>query len=113
MTDLRLSELLLYTRGHILQLASVLATMRFILWLCARIVTRSSISQVNGPQKSDWFFGNLTDIHFKDVGDPQLSWQKLYGSVFKVHGLFGVCFSKYIRSFCLLNRPAGGVPYDI
>jgi len=66
----------------------MLAAIRTVLFLYARL-SRSSISEVNGPPKSDWLLGNLTDFHFEDVADLQILWQKLYGSVFKIHGLFG------------------------
>jgi len=50
----------------------------------------NSISYIPGPEKSDLLFGNLTDLYFKEAGEPQFQWQEDYGQVFKVHGLLGV-----------------------
>jgi hypothetical protein len=86
---LRLFEPLPCIIGHILHLVLALAAILVVSSLYARL-TRNSITQVNGPPKTHWFFGNLTELHFEDVGDPQISWQKLYGSVFKIHGILGV-----------------------
>jgi len=51
---------------------------------------RVSISYLPGPEKSDLFFGNLTDLYFKEAGEPHFQWQEKCGQVFKLHGLLGV-----------------------
>ena len=57
---------------------------------------RISVSHIPGPKKSHLFLGNLTDIYFKEAGEPHLQWQEEYGEIFKVYGLFGVR-SPYLR----------------
>jgi hypothetical protein len=68
---------------------SVLVIYQFVQWVHHRL-TRRSISYLPGPQKTDWLFGNLTDIFFNEVGIYHFAWQKKYGHSFKAHGLFGV-----------------------
>jgi hypothetical protein len=72
-----------------LHAAAVVAAVCF-LHLLYRQSKRISISYLPGPEKSDPFLGNLTDLHFKEVGEPHFRWQEEYGQVFKVHGLLGV-----------------------
>jgi hypothetical protein len=69
--------------------AAVVAGVCFLRLLYRRH-KRISISYIPGPEKSDPFFGNLTDLHFKEVGEPHFQWQEEYGQVFKIHGLLGV-----------------------
>ena len=65
-------------------------TIVYFLPLFFRRYKRISISYIPGPEKSDPFFGNLTDLYFKEVGEPNFQWQEKYGQVFKLHGLLGV-----------------------
>jgi hypothetical protein len=77
------------TQAPFLQATTAVAAVCFIRILYARY-KRTSISSVPGPEKSDLFFGNLTDIYFKEAGEPHIRWQEEYGQVFKVYGLLGV-----------------------
>lgn len=70
--------------------AAAVAAIVCFLPLLYRRRKRISISYIPGPEKSDPFFGNLTDLYFKEAGEPHLQWQEEYGQVFKLHGLFGV-----------------------
>lgn len=67
-----------------------MATIVHFIRLLYRRHKRISISYIPGPEKSDPFFGNLTDLYFKEAGEPNFQWQKKYGQVFKIHGLLGV-----------------------
>jgi hypothetical protein len=62
----------------------------FIRWIYQRF-TRISISYLPGPAKSDWLFGNLTDLNFQEAGTSHFAWQKTFGTAFKIFGVFGVC----------------------
>lgn len=72
-----------------LQTAAVVTIACFI-HLLYRKRKRISISYIPGPEKSDPFLGNLTDLYFEEAGEPYFQWQEKYGQVFKIHGLFGV-----------------------
>jgi cytochrome P450 len=72
-----------------LHAAAAVAAVCFLRLLYRRS-KRISISHIPGPKKSDSFFGNLTDLHFGEVGEHHFRWQEEYGQVFKLHGLFGV-----------------------
>lgn len=76
-------------RASFLQTAAV-ATILWFIRLLYRRRRRISISYIPGPEKSDPFFGNLTDLHFKEAGEPNSQWREKYGQVFKIHGLLGV-----------------------
>ena len=76
-------------QASFLQTAAV-ATILYFLRLLYRRNKRISISYIPGPEKSDPFFGNLTDLYFKEAGEPNFQWQEKYGQVFKIHGLLGV-----------------------
>jgi len=52
--------------------------------------SRFSILGLPGPPKRHWFFGNLPDLDFEEVGVPHIAWQKQYGLSFKINGLAGV-----------------------
>jgi hypothetical protein len=77
-------------RASFLQTAAVVAVVWFLRLLYRRH-ERTPISYIPGPEKSDPFFGNLTDLYFKEAGQPNFEWQEKYGQVFKIHGLLGVC----------------------
>jgi hypothetical protein len=68
------------------------AAVAIVYFLCLLYRQRKhiSISYIPGPEKSDPFFGNLTDLYFKEVGEPHFQWQEEYGQVFRIHGLLGV-----------------------
>jgi len=76
-------------RAPFLQMTAV-ATIVYFLRLLYRRHKRISISYIPGPEKSDPFFGNLTDLYFREAGEPNFQWQEKYGQVFKIHGLLGV-----------------------
>lgn len=76
-------------QASFLQATTAFVAVCFIRALYARY-KRISISYIPGPEKSDLFFGNLTDIYFKEAGEPHIRWQEEYGRVFKVYGLLGV-----------------------
>ena len=70
--------------------AAAAAAIVCLLHLFYRRYKRISISYIQGPEKSDLFFGNLTDIYFKEAAEPHFQWQEEYGQVFKFYGLLGV-----------------------
>ena len=72
-----------------LHATAVIATAYFLRLLYRRH-KYISISYLPGPEKSDMFFGNLTDIYFRGAGEAHREWQEKYGQVLKVHGLLGV-----------------------
>ena len=76
-------------QAPLLSAAAVVAVV-FLLRLIYHRHKRISISYIPGPEKSDSFFGNLTDLYFREAGEPHFKWQEEYGQVFKVHGLLGV-----------------------
>ena len=79
----------------VVRVIATFAFLQLIRWLRNRF-TRISISYLSGPPKSHWLLGNLPDLDFKEVGVSHLSWQEKYGSVFKVHGSFGVRISRLV-----------------
>jgi hypothetical protein len=94
MPESPMPELWLYAEKNLVQTQAAVAVAFLLLlirWIYKR-VTRASISSLPGPAKSDWLLGNLTDLSFKDAGVPHIEWQKQYGPVFKIYGMFGVCF---------------------
>ena len=76
-------------RTSFFQTAAV-ATIVCCLRLLYRRHKRISISYIPGPEKSDPFFGNLTDLYFKEAGESNFQWQEKYGQVFRTHGFLGV-----------------------
>jgi len=76
-------------RAPFLHAVAVVAVVCFFCLIC-RQHKRISISYIPGPEKSDSFFGNLTDLYFREAGEPHFKWQEEYGQVFRVHGLLGV-----------------------
>ena len=70
--------------------AAAAATIVCLLHLFYRRYKQISISYIPGPEKSDLFFGNLTDIYFEEAAEPHFRWQEEYGQVFKFYGLLGV-----------------------
>jgi hypothetical protein len=50
--------------------AAAVAITICLLRLLYRRRKRISISYIPGPEKSDPIFGNLTDIYFKEAGEP-------------------------------------------
>jgi len=76
-------------RASFLQTATVAVIVCFLRLLYRRH-KRISISYIPGPEKSDAFFGNLTDLYFKEAGESNLQWQEKYGQVFRIHGFLGV-----------------------
>lgn len=68
-----------------------LLILQSIRWLYIYFTHLSTIAHLPGPLRTDWFFGNLPDLNFGEVGVAHIDWQKRYGCAFKIHGLAGVC----------------------
>lgn len=97
--DLQFSELSLYQSFRVAHLLVALVALQLFRWLYSRW-THISISYLPGPIKTDWFFGNLPDLNFAEVGIFHVGWQKEHGYSFKIHGLAGVS----IDQSCILLR---------
>lgn len=78
------------SENPVLYMSFGLLILHSIRWLYTR-VSLISISHLPGPPKTDWFFGNLPDLNFSEVGVAHIGWQKQYGLSFKIHGMAGVC----------------------
>ncbi|KAJ2916319.1 hypothetical protein MD484_g4089, partial [Candolleomyces efflorescens] len=70
-------------------LAALGSTAVYLGYQVYRQKTRFSLANVPGPKPDSFILGNLCEIFQSQAGVPDFKYQKLYGDVVRVHGIFG------------------------
>lgn len=97
--------------------SAALAALSSALVLYAVFQRESPIQHVVGPPSSSWIFGETHILHYgrrvhdspghmrelvlsSRYGDYEFAWQRLYGSVYRLKGCFGVSVVERILTSC-------------
>ncbi|KAJ7793050.1 cytochrome P450 [Mycena olivaceomarginata] len=71
--------------GILLACGVVLITARYLF-----VRRRSTIKDIRGPPSPSWIFGNMLQLLVPpNYGDYEFNWQRVYGAVYRVKGVFG------------------------
>ncbi|KNZ72214.1 Leukotriene-B4 omega-hydroxylase 3 [Termitomyces sp. J132] len=60
-----------------------------LVYTCYRRYTRISVSHVPGPEPESFILGNLPEIFQSQAGVPDFKYQRQFGGVVRIKGLFG------------------------
>ncbi|KAJ7084746.1 cytochrome P450 [Mycena crocata] len=70
--------------------AAVLLGLAAFLVLASPSRLRTSVGKVPGPPSPSWIYGNMLQLVFPRIyGEWEFDWQKTYGPLYKIKGLFG------------------------
>ena len=63
----------------------------YVLWRLIRpYFVKSPLAHIAGPKSTSWWAGNFNELFSRFAWNYHLDLGKKYGSLIKVHGLFGV-----------------------